>query len=188
MEKIARRLAWLDDLVLKINLALCGTLLTVMVVVAALGVFFRFVLHASLSWSEEFDSYLFVWLTCLGAAAGVKLRAHPEVRAIPDRLPKPAQTIVADLTDAAVLAFGLAATLALASTGTPLLVIPQQLFANLNNFGLLAIPFFMLTGAIMDSGGVSKRIIDFSQALVGFIRGGIGHVTIIASMFFADLS
>ena len=47
MEKIARRLAWLDDLVLKINLALCGSLLTVMVVVAALGVFFRFVLHAS---------------------------------------------------------------------------------------------------------------------------------------------
>ena len=83
---------------------------------------------------------------------------------------------------------GLAATLALASTGTPLLVIPQQLFANLNNFGLLAIPFFMLTGAIMDSGGVSRRIIDFSQALVGFIRGGIGHVTIVASMFFADLS
>ena len=83
---------------------------------------------------------------------------------------------------------GLAATMALASTGTPLLVIPQQLFANLNSFGLLAIPFFMLTGAIMDSGGVSKRIIDFSQALVGFIRGGIGHVTIIASMFFADLS
>lgn len=83
---------------------------------------------------------------------------------------------------------GLAATMALASTGTPLLVIPQQLFSNLNNFGLLAIPFFMLTGAIMDSGGISKRIIDFSQALVGFMRGGIGHVTIVASMFFADLS
>lgn len=83
---------------------------------------------------------------------------------------------------------GLAATMALASTGTPLLVIPQQLFSNLNNFGLLAIPFFMLTGAIMDSGGISKRIIDFSQALVGFMRGGIGQVTIVASMFFADLS
>ncbi|MBK6007092.1 TRAP transporter large permease [Ramlibacter ginsenosidimutans] len=83
---------------------------------------------------------------------------------------------------------GLAATLALAFNSTPLLVIPQQLFANLNNFSLLAIPFFMLTGAIMDSGGVSKRIIDFSQALVGFMRGGIGHVTIVASMFFADLS
>ena len=83
---------------------------------------------------------------------------------------------------------GLAATMALASTGAPLLVIPQQFFSNLNNFGLLAIPFFMLTGAIMDSGGISKRIIDFSQALVGFMRGGIGHVTIVASMFFADLS
>lgn len=83
---------------------------------------------------------------------------------------------------------GIAATIALASNGSPLLVIPQQLFSNLNNFGLLAIPFFMLTGAIMDSGGVSRRLIDFSQALVGFMRGGIGHVTIVASMFFADLS
>ena len=83
---------------------------------------------------------------------------------------------------------GIAGTIALASNGTPLLVIPQQLFSNLNNVGLLAIPFFMLTGAIMDSGGVSRRLIDFSQALVGFMRGGIGQVTIVASMFFADLS
>lgn len=83
---------------------------------------------------------------------------------------------------------GIAGTLAIASTGTPLLIIPQQLFANLDNVGLLAIPFFMLTGAIMDSGGVSRRLIDFSQALVGFMRGGIGQVTIVASMFFADLS
>ena len=83
---------------------------------------------------------------------------------------------------------GVAATVALASTGTPLLVIPQQFFSNLNNFSLLAIPFFMLTGAIMDTGGVSRRLIEFSQALVGFMRGGIGHVTIIASMFFADIS
>lgn len=83
---------------------------------------------------------------------------------------------------------GLAAALALAGTGTPLLVVPQQFFANLNNFGLLAIPFFMLTGAIMDTGGVSRRLIDFAQALVGFLRGGIGHVTVVASLFFADIS
>ncbi len=107
MEKIARTLVRLDDWVLKITLAVCGALLTTMVVVAALGVFFRFVLHASLSWSEEFDSYLFVWLTCLGAAAGVKLRAHPEVRAIPDRLPKVTHAFLADLTDGIVLALGL---------------------------------------------------------------------------------
>ena len=46
----------------------------------------------------------------------------------------------------------------------------------------------MLTGAIMDTGGVSRRLIDFSQAIVGFMRGGIGHVTVVASMFFADIS
>ncbi len=57
------------------------------------------------------------------------------------------------------ICIGIAGTLAIASTGTPLLVIPQQLFANLDNVSLLAIPFFMLTGAIMDSGGVSRRLI-----------------------------
>lgn len=86
------------------------------------------------------------------------------------------------------ICIGIAAVVALSLNGTPLLVVPQQLFANLNNVSLLAIPFFMLTGAIMDVGGVSRRIIDFSQALVGFMRGGIGQVTIVASMFFADLS
>ena len=62
--------------------------------------------------------------------------------------------------------------------------LPERVFGILSNDLLLAIPFFMLTGAIMDSGGVSKRIIEFSQALVGFMRGGIGQVTIVASMFF----
>jgi TRAP-type C4-dicarboxylate transport system permease small subunit len=106
MQKLATLLARLDEAVFKATLIVCGALLTVMVAVAALGVFCRFVLHASLSWSEEFDAYLFVWLTCLGAAAGVKLRAHPEVRAIPDRLPAFAQAIVADFTDAAILVLG----------------------------------------------------------------------------------
>ncbi|MHB1654215.1 MAG: TRAP transporter large permease [Desulfitobacteriaceae bacterium] len=83
---------------------------------------------------------------------------------------------------------GVVAIFALATSGTPLLAVPQQFFANLSNFSLLAIPFFMLTGAIMDTGGVSKRIIEFAQSLVGFLRGGIGHVTVVASMFFADIS
>lgn len=106
MQPLARSLVRLDDLVLKATLAICGTLLTVMVVVAGLGVFCRFVLHASLSWSEEFDSYLFVWLTCLGAAAGVKLRAHPEVRVIPDRVPAALQLLMANVADIAIAALG----------------------------------------------------------------------------------
>lgn len=83
---------------------------------------------------------------------------------------------------------GIAATIALLGSGSDLLAIPQQYFSNLNNFNLLAIPFFMLTGAIMDTGGVSRRLIDFAQALVGWLRGGIGMVTVVASMFFADIS
>jgi TRAP-type C4-dicarboxylate transport system permease small subunit len=106
MEKIGRTITWIDDLILKITLAICGGILTVMVVVAALGVFCRFILHASLSWSEELDSYLFVWLTCLGAAAGIKLRAHPEVRAGVDRLPSYTQKWLAYLGDCIVLALG----------------------------------------------------------------------------------
>jgi TRAP-type C4-dicarboxylate transport system permease small subunit len=87
MDRIVRCVVWIDDALLKITVAVCGAILTVMVAVAGLGVISRFVLHASLSWSEELDAYLFVWLTCLGAAAGIKLNAHPAVRALADRVP-----------------------------------------------------------------------------------------------------
>ncbi|CAG9166339.1 MULTISPECIES: TRAP transporter small permease [Cupriavidus] len=106
MKKLIQGIVRLDDWVLKATLALCGALLAVMVAVAAAGVVCRFALHASLSWSEEFDAYLFVWLTCLGAAAGVKLRAHPQVRALADRMPSFTQKAIADLTDAVVVALG----------------------------------------------------------------------------------
>lgn len=78
---------FIDDMVLKLNLFVSSCLLLAAVIVAGLGVVFRFVLHDSLSWSDEAAAYLFVWLTCLGAAAGVKLRAHPEVRVLADRVP-----------------------------------------------------------------------------------------------------
>lgn len=106
MQNLAQFLVRCDDIILKAVLAVCSVLLAVMVVVAGLGVFCRFVLHSSLSWSEEFDSYLFVWLTCLGAAAGVKMRTHPEVRAIPDRMPVPLQFLLAHLADIAIMALG----------------------------------------------------------------------------------
>jgi TRAP-type C4-dicarboxylate transport system permease small subunit len=96
----------LDDLVLKATLIICGSLLLAMVVIQALGVVFRFILHNSLSWSDEVSSYLFVWLTCLGAAAGVKLRVHPEVKALADRMPAFTQTALRDLTDLAIAGLG----------------------------------------------------------------------------------
>jgi TRAP-type C4-dicarboxylate transport system permease small subunit len=106
MNRFAAALLKLDDFLLKLNLTVCGALLLGMVVIEGLGVIFRFVLHNSLSWSDELSAYFFVWLTCLGAAAGIKLRVHPEVRALADRLPAVTQKLLADFTDVAIIGLG----------------------------------------------------------------------------------
>jgi TRAP-type transport system large permease protein len=67
-------------------------------------------------------------------------------------------------------------------------IIAQNLIKGADNFPLMAIPFFILAGELMNRGGISKRIIDFALALVGHIRGGLGYVAIIASVLFAGLS
>ncbi|PAE25712.1 TRAP transporter large permease subunit [Bacillus sp. 7894-2] len=67
-------------------------------------------------------------------------------------------------------------------------IVAQNLINGANNFSLMAIPFFVLAGELMNAGGISKRIVDFSMALVGHIRGGLGFVAIIASILFAGLS
>ncbi len=66
--------------------------------------------------------------------------------------------------------------------------IVQLLFAGVDSFDLLAVPLFMLAGAIMESGGISRRIIDFSDSLVGWLPGGLACAAIVASMFFAGIS
>jgi C4-dicarboxylate transporter DctM subunit len=65
---------------------------------------------------------------------------------------------------------------------------PIRLFDGLNNFVLLSIPLFMLTGTLMSFGGISRRLVDFANGLVGWMRGGLGLADIVASVFFADVS
>ncbi|GEN36342.1 TRAP transporter large permease [Aneurinibacillus danicus] len=67
-------------------------------------------------------------------------------------------------------------------------VVAQNLINGANNFSLMAIPFFVLAGELMNAGGISKRIVGFAMAFVGHIRGGLGYVAIIASILFAGLS
>jgi TRAP-type transport system large permease protein len=67
-------------------------------------------------------------------------------------------------------------------------IVAQNLINGANNFSLMAIPFFVLAGELMNAGGISKRIVEFAMALVGHIRGGLGFVAIIASILFAGLS
>lgn len=67
-------------------------------------------------------------------------------------------------------------------------IVAQNLINGANNFPLMAIPFFILAGELMNAGGISLRIVNFAMSLVGHIRGGLGYVTIIASVLFAGLS
>ena len=61
-------------------------------------------------------------------------------------------------------------------------ILSQKLLEGADSFPLLAIPFFMLAGELMNAGGISKRIVAFALAWVGHIRGGLSHVAIVASM------
>lgn len=76
----------------------------------------------------------------------------------------------------------------LMSMGTlqPALVL-QKMFIGVDNFTLMAIPLFILTGELMNFGGVSRRLIDFAQSLVGWIRGGLGFVVVVTCMFLAAI-
>ncbi len=75
-----------------------------------------------------------------------------------------------------------------ATEGLPLVVLVQRMFVGLNSFVLLCIPFFMLAGDIMNRAGISERLIRFSRALVGHIAGGLAHINVVVSMFFAGVS
>jgi tripartite ATP-independent transporter DctM subunit len=70
----------------------------------------------------------------------------------------------------------------------PLTIIPQSMFAMLDSFALLAIPFFILAGNLMEKGGISHRLIDLANCLVGHIRGGLGMVSILGCMLFGAIS
>ena len=70
----------------------------------------------------------------------------------------------------------------------PLEAVMTQLTSGVNKFSLLAIPFFILAGAIMAEGGIARRLVNFAYIFVGFIRGGLSLVNIVASTFFGAIS
>ena len=70
----------------------------------------------------------------------------------------------------------------------PLMAIVQQMVQGVNSFSLLAIPFFIIAGEMMGEGGISRRLIAFSNLLVGRVRGGLAQVNVLASMFFGGIS
>ncbi|HOF03466.1 MAG TPA: TRAP transporter large permease [Atribacterota bacterium] len=73
-------------------------------------------------------------------------------------------------------------------TKVSLVIAPKIMFGAVDSFPLMAIPFFVLAGNVMSSGGISRRLVNFASSLVGTITGGLAHVSIFASMFFAAIS
>src|SRR5207247_6914794 len=87
------------------------------------------------------------------------------------------------------VAIGMGAMLALLlSEETNALMVPTMLLSSMDSFVLTAVPLFMLTGAIMQRGKLAERLFDFADSLVGWMRGGMGHANIVASMIFGGIS
>lgn len=85
-------------------------------------------------------------------------------------------------------AIGISTVFAILYLGLPLQQIVQNMVGGVNKFTLMAVPFFIIAGEIMGAGGISNRLIKFSNALVGWLRGGLAMVNILASMFFGGIS
>lgn len=86
-------------------------------------------------------------------------------------------------------ALGIAAAVTLAFDATlPLNSIVTRAFVGVDSFTLLAIPFFIIAGELMNACGITERIVRFSNSLVGHVRGGLAHVTIVSNMFFSGIS
>jgi tripartite ATP-independent transporter DctM subunit len=96
-----------------------------------------------------------------------------------------------------LLAIGMPIAFALLISGIPLMlllnvfdsqIIGQRLIDGADQFHLMAIPFFILAGELMNKGGITNRIIDFALSLLGHVRGGLGYVAIVSSIVFAGIS
>ena len=88
------------------------------------------------------------------------------------------------------VAMGLTAIIFFVGLGNAslLTMLPQRMYASTTSFTLLAIPFFILAGNLMNTGGITSRIFRFAKAVVGYIPGGLGHVCVVSNVIFSGMS
>ena len=86
------------------------------------------------------------------------------------------------------LAMGITCLVFILAFDLPITILAQSYVRGLANYDFLALPFFFLAGDLMNTGGITVRLLNFSKALVGHIRGGLSHVTIVTAMIFAGVS
>jgi tripartite ATP-independent transporter DctM subunit len=71
---------------------------------------------------------------------------------------------------------------------TPLIIIPNRMVGGIDSFPFLACPFFILAGELMNTGGITQRLVNLAKAIVGHVRGGLGMVVVVAEYFFSGIS
>ena len=76
---------------------------------------------------------------------------------------------------------------AMATGGITLTFLAKNMYTTCDSFPLMAVPFFILAGAVMEGGGLSKRLVDFCESLVGHFTGGLAIVSVITCMFFGAI-
>ena len=87
-----------------------------------------------------------------------------------------------------IFSIGISTVLTLFYLKVPLMTVAQQTVKGLNSFSLMAVPFFILMGDIMSAGGITDKLVNLANALVGWMRGGMAMVNVMASMFFGGIS
>lgn len=87
-----------------------------------------------------------------------------------------------------IFSIGISTLVTLLYLKVPLMTVAQQSVKGLNSFSLMAVPFFILMGDIMSAGGITDKLINLANALVGWMRGGMAMVNVLASMFFGGIS
>ena len=92
------------------------------------------------------------------------------------------------LTISVAVAIGLSAVLGIQMSNAHMLTSVKEMFNSLNKFPLAAIPFFILAGNIMETGGISRRLVDFAKSLVGGVQGGLPMTCVLTCMIFASVS
>lgn len=100
--------------------------------------------------------------------------------------------MLALLAAGAAVAYALGASSVLAFIASDniryLAIVPQRIFSQIDVFALMAMPLFILAGEIMNRAGITRALVDFAMAMLGRLKGGLGHVNVMASVFFAGIS
>lgn len=86
------------------------------------------------------------------------------------------------------VSIGLAAVVGVSASNANMLLVAKEIFTSINKFPLAAIPFFILAGNLMETGGISKRLVEFAKSLVGGVQGGLAATCVLTCMIFAAVS